>query len=189
MFSKDLELSISQAYHTARSRRHEFLTVEHLLLALLDNDSAVEVLTACGVDVQRLANELDRVLTESVPVLSEGDQRDTQPTIGFQRCPAACALSRAVGRAQGSAGRQRAGGDLRREGLARSLPAGQAGPGAAGRGQFPVARNRQDRRTRNPRLPRSRAWKPGRAARKTSRRWRPMPPTSTSGRGPTRSIR
>jgi ATP-dependent Clp protease ATP-binding subunit ClpA len=85
MFSKDLELSISQAYHTARSRRHEFLTVEHLLLALLDNDSAVEVLTACGVDVQRLANELDRVLTESVPVLSEGDQRDTQPTIGFQR--------------------------------------------------------------------------------------------------------
>ena len=85
MFSKELELSISQAYHTARSRRHEFLTVEHLLLALLDNDSAVEVLSACGVDVQRLANELDRVLTESVPVLSEGDQRDTQPTIGFQR--------------------------------------------------------------------------------------------------------
>jgi len=85
MFSKDLELSISQAYHTARSRRHEFLTVEHLLLALLDNDSAVEVLSACGVDIQRLANELDLVLTESVPVLSEGDQRDTQPTIGFQR--------------------------------------------------------------------------------------------------------
>ncbi|NBD95997.1 MAG: ATP-dependent Clp protease ATP-binding subunit ClpA [Gammaproteobacteria bacterium] len=85
MFSKELELSISQAYHTARSKRHEFLTVEHLLLALLDNDSAREILLACGVDVHLLGTELDRALTESVPVLSEGDQRDTQPTIGFQR--------------------------------------------------------------------------------------------------------
>lgn len=85
MFSKELELSISQAYHTARSNRHEFLTVEHLLLALLDNESAREVLQACGVDIQLLGHELDRVLSESVPVLSEGDQRDTQPTIGFQR--------------------------------------------------------------------------------------------------------
>ncbi|RFF27785.1 MULTISPECIES: ATP-dependent Clp protease ATP-binding subunit ClpA [unclassified Wenzhouxiangella] len=85
MFSKELELSISQAYHTARSKRHEFLTVEHLLLALLDNDSAREVMLACGVDVQLLGHELDQALDESVPVLSEGDQRDTQPTIGFQR--------------------------------------------------------------------------------------------------------
>ncbi|WP_376690511.1 ATP-dependent Clp protease ATP-binding subunit ClpA [Wenzhouxiangella sp. EGI_FJ10409] len=85
MFSKELELSISQAYHTARSKRHEFLTVEHLLLALLDNDSAREVLLACGVDIQLLGHELDIALDESVPVLSEGDQRDTQPTIGFQR--------------------------------------------------------------------------------------------------------
>ena len=85
MFSKELELSISQAYHTARSKRHEFLTVEHLLLALLDNDSAREVLLACGVDIQLLGHELDHTLDESVPVLSEGDQRDTQPTIGFQR--------------------------------------------------------------------------------------------------------
>jgi ATP-dependent Clp protease ATP-binding subunit ClpA len=85
MFSKELELSISQAYHTARSKRHEFLTVEHLLLALLDNDSAREVLQACGVDIQLLGHELGHVLDESIPVLSEGDQRDTQPTIGFQR--------------------------------------------------------------------------------------------------------
>ncbi|TVQ38327.1 MAG: ATP-dependent Clp protease ATP-binding subunit ClpA [Wenzhouxiangella sp.] len=85
MFSKDLELSISQAYHTARSKRHEFLTVEHLLLALLDNKSAREVLDACGVDIRRLGHELGQVLDETIPVLSAGDQRDTQPTVGFQR--------------------------------------------------------------------------------------------------------
>ena len=85
MFSKDLELSISQAYHTARSKRHEFLTVEHLLLALLDNKSAREVLDACGVDIKRLGHELGQVLDETIPVLSAADQRDTQPTVGFQR--------------------------------------------------------------------------------------------------------
>ncbi|MGK7297180.1 MAG: ATP-dependent Clp protease ATP-binding subunit ClpA [Candidatus Wenzhouxiangella sp. M2_3B_020] len=85
MFSKDLELSISQAYHAARSRRHEFLTVEHLLLALIDNPSARSVLAACSVDLQQLASDLEQVLSESIPVLSAGDQRDTQPTVGFQR--------------------------------------------------------------------------------------------------------
>ena len=85
MFSKDLELSISQAYHTARSKRHEFLTVEHLLLALLDNPSAREVLDACGVDLKSLGQQLGEILDETIPVLSAGDQRDTQPTVGFQR--------------------------------------------------------------------------------------------------------
>jgi len=85
MFSKDLELSISQAYHTARSKRHEFLTVEHLLLALLDNPSAREVLDACSVDLKTLGRELGQILDETIPVLSAGDQRDTQPTVGFQR--------------------------------------------------------------------------------------------------------
>jgi ATP-dependent Clp protease ATP-binding subunit ClpA len=85
MFSKDLELSISQAYHAARSRRHEFLTVEHLLLALIDNPSARSVLLACSVDLDRLGSDLEQVLSESIPVLSAGDQRDTQPTVGFQR--------------------------------------------------------------------------------------------------------
>jgi len=85
MFSKDLELSISQAYHTARSKRHEFLTVEHLLLALLDNPSAREVLDACGADMIILGRELGQILDETIPVLSAGDQRDTQPTVGFQR--------------------------------------------------------------------------------------------------------
>jgi ATP-dependent Clp protease ATP-binding subunit ClpA len=85
MFSKDLELSISQAYHTARSKRHEFLTVEHLLLAMLDNHSARGVLDACGVDIKLLGHELGQILDETIPVLSAGDQRDTQPTVGFQR--------------------------------------------------------------------------------------------------------
>ena len=85
MFSKDLELSISQAYHAARSRRHEFLTVEHLLLALVDNPSARSVLMACSADLDRLSSELEQVLNQTIPVLSAGDQRDTQPTVGFQR--------------------------------------------------------------------------------------------------------
>ncbi|MGM0658850.1 MAG: ATP-dependent Clp protease ATP-binding subunit ClpA [Pseudomonadota bacterium] len=85
MFSKDLELSISQAYHAARSRRHEFLTVEHLLLALIDNPSARSVLLACSADLKLLAADLEQVLNETIPVLSAGDQRDTQPTVGFQR--------------------------------------------------------------------------------------------------------
>ena len=85
MFSKDLELSISQAYNTARSKRHEFLTVEHLLLALLDNPSARDVFDACGVDIKRLGHDLSQILEETIPVLSAGDQRDTQPTVGFQR--------------------------------------------------------------------------------------------------------
>jgi len=85
MFSKDLELSISQAYHAARSRRHEFLTVEHLLLALIDNPSARSVMLACSADLKMLAADLEQVLNETIPVLSAGDQRDTQPTVGFQR--------------------------------------------------------------------------------------------------------
>ena len=85
MFSKDLELTISQAYQDARGARHEYLTVEHLLLALLDNGSAVSILQACGADLELLDKELRQILEETVPVLSTDDNRDTQPTIGFQR--------------------------------------------------------------------------------------------------------
>ncbi len=85
MFSKELEITISQAYQEARSASHEFLTVEHLLLALLDNGSALSVLSACGVDVTGLERELRNTLKDTVPMLAEDDTRDTQPTIGFQR--------------------------------------------------------------------------------------------------------
>jgi ATP-dependent Clp protease ATP-binding subunit ClpA len=84
MFSKELELSISQAYQEARDRRHEYLTVEHMLLALLDNGSALSILKACGADVAALDDDLRKVMADNVPVLEDED-RDTQPTIGFQR--------------------------------------------------------------------------------------------------------
>jgi ATP-dependent Clp protease ATP-binding subunit ClpA len=100
MLSKELEFSLNQAFKRARERRHEFLTVEHLLLALLDNPAAVEVLKACGADVERLRGELDAFITETTPLLPEDEKRDTQPTLGFQRV-----LQRAVFHVQ-SAGRK-----------------------------------------------------------------------------------
>src|SRR5210317_1683479 len=100
MFSKELEVTISQAYQEARNARHEFLTVEHLLLALLDNGAALSVLTACGADINGLEVELRKALSDTVPVLGDEDSRDTQPTIGFQRV-----LQRALYHVQ-SAGKQ-----------------------------------------------------------------------------------
>jgi ATP-dependent Clp protease ATP-binding subunit ClpA len=85
MFSKELELSISQAYQEARKNRHEFLTVEHMLLALLDNASALSILSACGADSAALEKDIRKVLEDTVSLIKEGDNRDTQPTIGFQR--------------------------------------------------------------------------------------------------------
>ncbi len=85
MFSKELEVTISEAYQEARGRRHEFLTVEHLLLALLDNAAAIGVLSACDADVDALRREIRQVIEETVPELPGDDNRDTQPTIGFQR--------------------------------------------------------------------------------------------------------
>lgn len=97
MFSKDLEFTIGQCYKQAREARHEFMTVEHLLLALADNHAALQVLKACGADAQKLAAELRRVIAETVPILPEDDTRDTQPTLGFQRV-----LQRAVYHVQSS---------------------------------------------------------------------------------------
>ena len=85
MYSKDLEQTISAGYRDARTRRHEFMTVEHLLLTLLENASALQVLRACGSDIERLGEDLKRQIRESVPILASDDERDTQPTIGFQR--------------------------------------------------------------------------------------------------------
>jgi len=97
MFSKDLEITIGQCYKEAREQRHEFMTVEHLLLALLDNSSATAVLRACGADTGKLARDLRSIITETVPVLPPNDERDTQPTLGFQRV-----LQRAVYHVQSS---------------------------------------------------------------------------------------
>ena len=97
MFSKDLEYSIGQCYKQAREARHEFMTVEHLLLALLDNSAAIAVLKACGFNQPKLAEGLRQIITDSVPVLPADDARDTQPTLGFQRV-----LQRAVYHVQSS---------------------------------------------------------------------------------------
>ena len=97
MFSKDLEYTIGQCYKQAREARHEFMTVEHLLLALLDNPSAASVLKACGADQPKLATGLRQIIADTVPVLPGDDPRDTQPTLGFQRV-----LQRAVYHVQSS---------------------------------------------------------------------------------------
>lgn len=97
MFSKDLEQTIGQCYKRAREARHEFMTVEHLLLALLDNPSAQAVLKACGADVDRLRSDLEQAIDASVARLADDDGRDTQPTLGFQRV-----LQRAVYHVQSS---------------------------------------------------------------------------------------
>jgi ATP-dependent Clp protease ATP-binding subunit ClpA len=97
MFSKDLELTIGQCYKDAREQRHEFMTVEHLLLALLENPSAAAVLRACSADTGKLGKDLKAIILETVPVLPISDERDTQPTLGFQRV-----LQRAVYHVQSS---------------------------------------------------------------------------------------
>jgi len=97
VLSKELEFTLNLAFKEAREKRHEFMTVEHLLLALLDNPAAEEVLKACTVNLLQLRNELMVFLDETTPVLSEIDERDTQPTLGFQRV-----LQRAIFQAQSS---------------------------------------------------------------------------------------
>lgn len=97
MFSKELEVSIGQCYKQARESRHEFMTVDHLLLALLDNASAYNVLKSCGADIDVLAHGLQRAINDNVSVLPDDDTRDTQPTLGFQRV-----LQRAVYHVQSS---------------------------------------------------------------------------------------
>ena len=85
MLGKELEATLNEAFRSAREQRHEFMTVEHLLLALLSNRDALEVLHACGADIKQLETELRRHLAETVPALAPGDDRETQPTLGFQR--------------------------------------------------------------------------------------------------------
>lgn len=98
MLSKDLETTLSQAFKSARSRRHEFMTVEHLLLALADNEAAVKVLLACGADLPQLKGELSEFVDATTPRIPDDDvERDTQPTLGFQRV-----LQRAVFHVQSS---------------------------------------------------------------------------------------
>ena len=85
MLSKELEFTLNTAFKEARERRYEFMTVEHLLLALLDNPTATSVLRACGADIEKLRVALEQFVEENTPLLDHEDARETQPTLGFQR--------------------------------------------------------------------------------------------------------
>ncbi|MDQ2189629.1 MULTISPECIES: ATP-dependent Clp protease ATP-binding subunit ClpA [unclassified Vibrio] len=98
MLNKELESSLNGAFARARDKRHEFMTVEHLLLALLENDAAREALLACQADLDALRQELDIFIDQTTPLIPESDEtRETQPTLSFQRV-----LQRAVFHVQSS---------------------------------------------------------------------------------------
>ncbi len=97
MLSSELELCLNEAFQSAREARHEFMTVEHLLLAIIDTPKVREVLRACGADMVRLRKELQEFIDQTTPRLKEGDEREVQPTLGFQRV-----LQRAVFHVQSS---------------------------------------------------------------------------------------
>ncbi|QSA97452.1 ATP-dependent Clp protease ATP-binding subunit ClpA [Methylococcus sp. EFPC2] len=85
MLSKELEHSLNTVFRVAYEKRHEFVTVEHLLLSMLDNEAALEVLRACGGNIDLLKRELQEFLDETTPLIPPGVKRETQPTLGFQR--------------------------------------------------------------------------------------------------------
>lgn len=108
MLDKELEYTLNTAFKEARNKRHEFVTVEHLLLALLDNSSALEVLKACGANVGRLRSNLLEFIDRTTPVIPLNiHDRDTQPTLGFQRV-----IQRAVFQVQSSGKTEVAGANI-----------------------------------------------------------------------------
>jgi len=106
MLSKELEITLNNAFTYAHSKRHEFITVEHLLLALLDNATVIPILEACGGS-SNLRGELTQFIDETVSLIPENIQRETQPTLGFQRV-----LQRAVFHVQASNKKQVTGANL-----------------------------------------------------------------------------
>ena len=97
MLSNELEYCLNDAFHQAREARHEYLTVEHLLLAILDTPKVREILRACGADLAKLKQELKEHLDQAAPRFEESEEREVQPTLGFQRV-----LQRAVFHVQSS---------------------------------------------------------------------------------------
>ncbi|NLG77223.1 MAG: AAA domain-containing protein, partial [Xanthomonadaceae bacterium] len=97
MLSSELEICLNEAFQSAREARHEFMTVEHLLLAIVDTPKVREILRACGADVARLRKDLKDFIDQTTPRLKEDDDREVQPTLGFQRV-----LQRAVFHVQSS---------------------------------------------------------------------------------------
>ena len=85
MIAQELEVSLHMAFMDARQKRHELITVEHLLLAMIDNPTAAEVLRACGANLDNLRSELNHYIEEHTPMVGGDEEVDTQPTLGFQR--------------------------------------------------------------------------------------------------------
>src|SRR5436189_5011965 len=85
MIAQELEVSLHMAFVEARQKRHEFITVEHLLLALLDNPTAAEVLRACAANIEELRKALGDFIAAHTPTVAGAEEIDTQPTLGFQR--------------------------------------------------------------------------------------------------------
>jgi ATP-dependent Clp protease ATP-binding subunit ClpA len=107
MLSKELEVTLNTAFKNAHDKHHEFITVEHLLLGLLDNSSAEAVMLVCGADIKLLRTQLMQFIDETMSLIPEGVQRDTQPTLGFQRV-----LQRAVFHVQASDKKEVSGANL-----------------------------------------------------------------------------
>ena len=103
MLSSELEYCLNEAFQAAREARHEYMTVEHLLLAILETPKVREVLRACGADLVKLKKDLEQFIADGTPKLPEDDEREVQPTLGFQRV-----LQRAVFHVQ-SSGRKEVG--------------------------------------------------------------------------------
>ena len=97
MLSSELEFCLNEAFQRAREKRHEFMTVEHLLLALLDIPKVHEILKACNSNIPELRRQLSEFIEEQTPLLPHDDDTDVQPTLGFQRV-----LQRAVFHVQSS---------------------------------------------------------------------------------------
>jgi ATP-dependent Clp protease ATP-binding subunit ClpA len=97
VLSSELEICLNDAFQSAREARHEFMTVEHLLLAIVDTPKVREILRACGADVVRLRKDLKDFIDQTTPRLKDEDDREVQPTLGFQRV-----LQRAVFHVQSS---------------------------------------------------------------------------------------
>jgi len=97
MFDKELEQTLNDSFKRAREQRHEFMTVEHLLFALLGNSSAFKALRSCGADLNEMHNDLVKFIDKNSSLLKDEDERETQPTLGFQRV-----LQRAVFHVQSS---------------------------------------------------------------------------------------
>ena len=97
MLDSELEKNLNEAFKLAHRKKHEFVTVEHLFLSILDNNDAIEVLNYCGADIEALQKNLESYIKETTPLISEEDEQEIQPTLGFQRV-----LQRAVFHVQSS---------------------------------------------------------------------------------------